>query len=503
MLFINGRFYTGAGFSEAVYVEEGIIRAVGKSNDLVKAYPKTETVDLEKRMVIPGFNDSHLHLLSLSRFLEAVNLKVAKSQAEIIRLGRENFGKKKFLLLYGYDDSFFPESLTKTDLDQITPDFPILAYRSCGHIAAVNSAALKLLPDNEYSEYIDSEKGILKENALVLLEDIFPKENTEKLQERILKTVEYLHSFGITSFGSNDIKDDFESGKKILVAYRQLDLYGKLSARVSLQFSFTETEKIKALLEERYESPFLRLGPLKLFLDGSLGGNTALLSEPYFDDYRGLQTLSEEKLSELVEFSEKNGLQVASHAIGDEASALFLKVLKKQGIKNRFRHFLIHLQVLRPELFGLLKELKVPAALQPIFIDEDLKMAKRKLSAKLLETSYALNSIHKATLVAFGSDAPYGGLSPFRGLQAAVTQQNQEGEVLNPKERLSRKEALQAYTSGSAYLTFEEGKKGIIAPGYFGDFTVLSDDFFEIPDKEIGNLRAEMTVVGGKIIYER
>ena len=498
MLFVNGRFFTDKGFREAVYVEGGIIRTVGRSVDLLRLHPGAEIIDLEKKTVVPGFNDSHLHVLSYSRFLESVNLRDAKTKEEIIRRGREALGQNS-LVMYGYDDGSFPRPLSRFDLDLISTEIPIVAYRSCGHVAAVNGRALALLPE---SEGIDIENGILKENALSLLEGLKPQESKLRLKERIKNALSRLNAYGITSVGTNDVKDDLETGLRILEAYRELEEEGELSARVSLQFAFTEKEKIAAFLEERRASPFFRLGPLKLFLDGSLGGETALLSEPYTSGNWGIQTLGEGLLEELLGFAEEKGLQVGAHAIGDAASALFLSALRKQK-QNRLRHFLIHLQVLRPDLLACLRELQVPAALQPIFIAEDMEIAKRKLSKHLLKTSYCFKSISEATVSAFGSDAPYGEINPFRGLQAALTQENEQGEVLHPEERVTREEALKCYTENSAYLTFEEGRKGRIAPGQYGDFVVLCKDYFSVPEKEISELKAELTVVGGRIVHRR
>jgi len=503
MLFVNGKFYTGKGFSEAVFVKDGIIEEVGGTEALIKAHPNEEIVDLEKRLVIPGFNDSHIHVLSYSRFLESVNLRGAESKEEIIALGKKALENNNILVMYGCDDSFFPAPLTRSDLDLISSEKPVIVHRSCGHIAFVNSSALRLLPEGEAAGYIDPENGILKEDAVSLLEKVFPKESPSRLKERIRRTMRNLNSLGITSLATGDVAGDLEEGLRIVEAYRELEEEGELSARVSLKFAFIDEEKIKAFWNRRSSSPYFRFGPLKLYLDGSLGGSTALLSEPYRPGYYGIQTLTCGKLQDLLEFSEANGIQVAAHAIGDEACALFLDAFKKTCKRNSRRHFLIHLQVLRKDLLAEMQALGIPASLQPIFLEEDLKMAKRKLSQNLLKTSYAFRSIAALTVAAFSSDAPYGGVNPFRGLRAALTQEDGDGEILNPEERMGREEALKAYTANSAYLTFEEKVKGRIAPGFFADFAALSDDYFSVPEREIAGLRADVTVVGGKIVYRR
>ena len=230
--------------------------------------------------------------------------------------------------MYGYDDSFFSAPLSRNDLDSISREIPIIAYRSCGHIATVNSAVMMQVRSRLFPDLINQNTGVFKENAIALLDELHPEANLEMLKKQIETTVNYFHRFGITSIGSNDLKDDVAMGRKIITAYRELENEEKLNLRVSLQFTFTEKDKIKEILEFRSESPFFRFGPLKLFLDGSLGGKTALLSKPYSDGTYGIQTLPRETLEDLLAFSEQENLQVAVHAIGDQASALFLEAFQ-------------------------------------------------------------------------------------------------------------------------------------------------------------------------------
>ena len=176
MLFINGKFYTDKGFEEAVLVEDGIIKAIGASKALLKMYPDHEVIDLKKGLVLPGFNDSHLHLLSFARFLDAVNLEAAKLIDDFIHLGKKALASKKLLIMYGYDDNFFPAPLSRSDLDKITPKIPLIAYRSCGHIATVNSAVLEKIDSQLFPDLIDRKTGIFKENAIAVLENLRPKE---------------------------------------------------------------------------------------------------------------------------------------------------------------------------------------------------------------------------------------------------------------------------------------------------------------------------------------
>ncbi len=500
MLFINGKFYTEEGFQEAVLIEEGKFKRMGSTKKLLEDYPDSEIIDLNKKLVLPGFNDSHLHLLSFERFFNAINLDQVDSVPEIIKLGKEALNEKEILILYNYDDSLFKDSLICRDLDEISCVIPIIAYRACGHIAVVNSKALEKLP-NFNSNLLNRETGTLKEDALGLLEELYPEASVEQLKEKIKKTIKFFNSFGITSIGTNDLKDNLEEGKRIIAAYRELDLEKSLNSRVSLQFSFTEIEKIEEVLKLRIDSSYFRFGPLKLFLDGSLGGKTALLSEPYPDDSYGIQTLATEKLEELLAYSESRNLQVAVHSIGDVATEIFLQAFQKTCFK-KLRHFLIHLQVLRKDLISSLEKFKIPASVQPIFIEEDMRIAK-KLSPKLQKTSYAFKSLNQATKTSFSSDAPYGGLNPFRGIAAAISQANSHNEELNPDEKMTIIDTILAYTINSAYLTFEEDCKGRIARGFYGDFIVLDQDIFLVPTNEIKNTKVEMTVLGGRVVYKK
>jgi predicted amidohydrolase YtcJ len=263
MLFLNGKIYTDQGFVEAMYVEGGIIKALGSSKALLNMYPNQEVIDFKKNLVLPGFNDSHLHLLSFARFLDALNLEAAKSINEIISLGKEALVSRKLLIMYGYDDSFFSAPLSRNDLDSISREIPIIAYRSCGHIATVNSAVMMQVRSRLFPDLINQNTGVFKENAIALLDELHPEANLEMLKKQIETTVNYFHRFGITSIGSNDLKDDVAMGRKIITAYRELENEEKLNLRVSLQFTFTEKDKIKEILEFRSESPFFSLRSFK------------------------------------------------------------------------------------------------------------------------------------------------------------------------------------------------------------------------------------------------
>jgi predicted amidohydrolase YtcJ len=505
MLLYNGKIITPEGFREAAYLVQGRITDLGSSQDLLRRYPDPEKYDLGGKLVLPGFNDCHLHLLDWEFHQRTIDLEQASSISEIIARGRDGLTGEGIIVLTNYDDENLERKLTKDDLDRIATNIPVIAYRRCGHIAIINTKALaqlQLTPETQIQGgIIDVDRGILQENALSLLKVLFRPESVGEAKERILRAVQMANAYGLTSLGSNDLKQDVASGRMILQAYRELAAEGRLNARISLQFTAETEDDISSYLEDCPDDPYLRLGPLKLFIDGSLGGRTAYLSEDYRDyPGRGFQLLSASELDSLLEIASRQHLQVMIHAIGDAGINLCLDALAK--IPDH-RHALVHVQVTDQKTLERFTGSGVNTVVQPIFVSEDLEMARRRLSPRLLKTSYAFRSLYQRTVTAFSSDAPYGGINPLAGISVAVSRRNSEGKKFNLQERLRVAEAVRAYTYNSAYLSFEEERKGLIAPGYAADLVVLERDIFAIPAAEIPATAVLLTIVGGRIVYRK
>ncbi|MGB9813816.1 MAG: amidohydrolase [Thermovenabulum sp.] len=519
---------------EAVGIGGGKIVEIG-SNEEVLSYKGKNTViiDLKGKTVVPGFNDSHMHLLSFALSLEKADLNGCDGINELIRRVRkfiEANGIKngEWVQGRGWNHEFFKEKRmpTRRDLDKISEEHPIILTRTCGHVAVANTYALKLAGIFENPPYVEGgsidldEKGtptgILRENAMELVYKLLPMYKKDKIKEMIIKASNNFLKAGLTSVQTDDldsIKGDF---KEILEAYFELEAEKKLPIRVNEQVLLPTMEKLEAFLELGYRtghgSEYFKIGPLKLLTDGSLGGRTAALSFPYEDDKttRGIAIYNQEQLDELIEKAYLNGMQVACHAIGDRAMDMVFssydKAMKKFPKKDpRLR--IIHCQITTEELIDKFKKYNVIADIQPIFVSSDLTIVEKRVGKERAKWTYNWKTlIEKGVHVAGGSDCPVEPFNPILGIYAAVTRKNLSGYPEDgwlPEQRLSVKQAVHIFTMGSAYCTYEESIKGSITPGKLADMVVLSEDIFNIVPDEIKDVGVEMTILGGKIVYTK
>lgn len=537
IILYNGNFFTADKKKEkveAVAIKDGKIAATG-TNQEVLGYKNSSTklINLEGKTAVPGFNDSHMHLLSYAVSLEKADLNGAKSIDEIKKrvrdfIERNNIPEGRWVLGRGWNHSFFAEKRlpSRHDLDEISQNHPIALTRTCGHLCAVNTRALKEAgifdsPPRVEGGDIDLDDnglptGILKENAQNLIYKIIPPLSKGQIKELIIKAAENCIREGITSVQTDDfeaVKSDF---KDVLDAYFELDSEKRLKLRVNEQCLLPEIEKLKAFIgmgyKTGYGSEFFKIGPLKLLSDGSLGGRTAALRMPYADDETtaGILIYSEEELDRLVEMGHLSGLQVAVHAIGDRAMDMALESFEKALSKYpkedpRFR--IIHAQITTRDIIEKFKKLNVIADIQPIFVSTDLAVVEERIGKERAKWTYNWKTfIDYGVHVAGGSDCPVEPFNPLYGIYAAVTRKNLDGYPENgwlPEQKLSVEEALYIFTMGSAYASFEENIKGSITPGKLADIAVLSDNIFEIEPDGIKDVNVEKTIVDGEIVYEK
>lgn len=529
-IFINGNIITVDKEKpriEAFAVREGKIVATGSNEEITALKTdRTDITDLKGQVVVPGFNDSHLHLLSLGKFREMVDLNQACSQDDLVSSG-QSFLKDnpqiQWLLGRGWNhENFINKELpSRYDLDKISKEIPILFTRVCGHLAVANSKALEmagLAQDIEQPDggRIDLDKdgvptGILRENALGLILGIIPKDTIDDYKRLLQKGAREALSFGLTSVQT----DDFGGTKTMvdkLTAYSQL-LEEGFPLRISFQTRLSSLKEIKTYLEikENYLFPehTIEYGPVKLMLDGSLGGRTAALLEPYSDDPEtdGVVTMAQEKIDQLMLFTHSQGLQTAAHAIGDKAIKMVLESYRKMLLKKPAedsRPRIIHAQITSKDLLKEMAELGVVCDIQPIFVGTDLHIVEKRVGERA-KTSYAWKTMNEMGIpTAGGSDAPVESCNPLLGIYTAVTRQDLAGYPENgflPDERLTVEKALELFTLGSAYATKDEKIKGSISPGKLADFVILSDDITAIPAEEIKNSRVLATYISGDRVY--
>jgi len=528
-IFYNGKIYQNRGkFAQAMLVDNGIIKEIGTNDEILTLNDNFKLIDLQNKTVIPGFNDSHLHLEGLGYRLSNLMLNELKSIDEIIIKSKEYIDNNKIrdiLLGNGWNQDYFIDEkrlLNRHDLDRISTDIPIVFTRVCGHILVANTKALEILGIDENTSDIEGGKilreeggfpnGVFCENAMKIFNKLLNTATVKQRKKYINIAMAHALENGVTSVQTNDVKVD--NYMDVLDAYKELEEEGKLNIRVTHQCAFEDVSSISKFIDDlndyEYDTNFNKIGPIKIFADGSLGARTAYLSEYYVDNFgnRGVNIYTDKELDELTKFIDEKGKQMLIHAIGDGA---IRQVLNSYGKiinnKNDRRHGIVHLQITDEEILNKMKELDCLALVQPIFLNYDIHIVEDRVGEKLANSSYAFNTLIKNGVhLSLGTDAPVEDLNPFNNLYCAVNRKDLNGypdESWNESEKMDIYDAIDAYTLESAYVSFEEGIKGRLEKNYYADFVVLDEDIFEINSEKIKDIKALMTVVNGEIAYRK
>jgi len=532
LVIINGKVLTIDSenpSAEAIAVKGENIIAVGTGNS-ISAYideGKTEMIDAGGRLVIPGFNDAHVHFGPLdpdyielryttdpSVITEKVKAQIARSKpGELIQGGHwehEMFTDKKWP--------------TKELIDKVSPDNPVLLSRADGHSIVVNSYVLersgitKETPDPFGGEIqrdpvTGEPTGILKETAQNLIKTGEAKinrsaeEDSARTWQGYLRAMKEARELGVTSL-QNAGAADFE-------AYEKLQKEGELTSRIDIGKPLTSdtTVLLKYLeIEKRYskEGNWIRFGYLKAFSDGSMGSGTALMFEPFDDNpsTSGLAMWTYDELEKMVLTADKMGFQIGIHAIGDKANNWVLNIYDKavelHG-KHDSRHRIEHSQTLRQSDIPRFSQLGVIPSMQPTHCISDKRFCEKRIGTERSKGAYAWRSLIDAgSMLAFGTDYQVEPLNPMEGLYAAVTRKDRMGEKGDgwfPEQKLTMEEAIKYYTLGSAYAQFMEDRKGMIKKGYLADIVIVDKDLLTIPESEIMRTKVDYTIVGGKVVY--
>lgn len=511
--------------AEAIAVSGNRIAAVGTSAELrAFAGPKTRIVDAGGRSVLPGFNDAHVHWLMGGYSITNVDLRDASTREEFTRRIAE-FAKKipkgRWILGGDWDHEKFPGTLlpTKEWIDAVTPDNPVFVNRTDGHMALANSLALKLAKVTKDTKDVPGgfivrdangePTGVLKDAAMELVDKVIPARSWDENRAAALAATEHAARVGVTSVQDMSTGDD-------IGLYQYMLEHGELKTRIYAMRSIVSWEVLgKAGVRGAFGNDSLRIGGLKGFADGSLGSTTALFFEPYADapNTRGLlfdQMLPEGIMFQRVEAADKRGLHVMIHAIGDEANKLILDIYQQVAEKNgpRDRRFRIeHAQHLRPSEIKRFGSHKVIASMQPYHAADDGRWCDKRIGPERSKGTYPFRSLLDAgAVLAFGSDWTVAPLNPMEGLKAAVTRQTLDGKHPNgwvPEQKITREEAIRAYTVGSTYAEFQDHVKGSLTPGKLADLILLDCDIFKIDPAQIDQVKVAMTVVDGKVVWER
>jgi predicted amidohydrolase YtcJ len=529
LLVINARVWTvdpSKPEAEAVAVTGDRIAAVGARADIERLRgPKTRVIDAAGRFVMPGFDDAHIHLMTGGAQLDSVDLKDAATPAEFARRigGRAKAAARGEWVLGGnWDEQPWPGApLPTRDLvDAVTPDTPVFVSRYDEHMSLANSVALRLAgvtaktPDPPGGVIVRDAKGnptgILKDAAQSYVFKVIPPMTSEQRVRTLKRALAHMAALGVTSV--QDMGPDPDD----VAVYQALAGRGELTARIrAVPTEVALARRLEAGPVRNEASPVLEISGAKGFADGSLGSTTAYFFAPYTDAPASHGLLADEmqpldQMRARLAAIDKAGEQLCIHAIGDRAISmvldLFVDVRTANGPRDR-RPRIEHSQHVAPGDFDRYAALGVIASVQPYHAIDDGKWAERRIGAERAKTTYAFRTFldHKVRL-AFGTDWPVAPLDPLQSVYAAVTRATLDGKHPGgwvPEQKVTVAEAIEAYTTGAAYAEFKERDKGTLAAGRLADLIVLSGDPFRVAPDAIRDLKVDLTIVGGRVVYER
>ena len=519
---VNAKVWTGDStrpWADAIAINGDTIVAVGSSAEIRKLNA-ARVVDAKGGMVTPGFIDAHVHFIIGGFRLSSVQLRDAKTPEEFTRRIREfaaTVPAGTWITGGDWDHEQWGGTLpTREWVDSVTPDHPVWVNRLDGHMALANSAALaaanvsRTTGDVSGGEIVRTPTGeptgVLKDNAQDLVSRVVP-DPSPALEDRALDTaMTYVAAQGVTTVHNMGTWND-------LAIFERARAAGRLRTRVYAAVPLDTWERLRDTVAARGTGDdWLRIGGLKGFVDGSLGSHTAAMLEPFTDapNDRGLFVNTPEDLYTWTSAADKAGLHVIIHAIGDRAIRTLLdtyaRVAAENGVRDR-RFRMEHAQHIAPADMPRFAELGVIASMQPYHAIDDGRWAERVIGPERAKGTYAFKSLldAKATL-AFGSDWFVAPPTPIEGIYAAVTRRtlddrNPGGWI--PDQKITVEDALRAYTTGSAYASFEEARKGTLARGKLADLVLIDRDLTVIPPETIRDARVQMTVVGGRVVFER
>lgn len=558
LLLVNGKIFTADEANtivEAVAVSGNRIVATGTTRDLRTRFPTpARTIDLNGKLVTPGFNDAHLHFLGGGLSLLRVDLAGVPTLDEALRrvaARAKELPAGAWIEGRGWDHTLWGGKFpTRRDLDRVAPANPVILVRIDGHVSWTNTLALGKAnvtratqnPEGGEIEHdaAGEPTGILKETAAGLVARIVPEPSRAEQMRAIERALQEARSYGITSIQDN-------SGYETTKLYRDLLRADKLTVRVAEWQNFEDTvDELKRQRAEfatfKDDPSRMRLTALKGYVDGTLGSRTAAMLAPFHDDAQnsGIPRRSAEELTRMVVERHLEGLQITLHAIGDRANRMALDAFaegNRAHHKREFgrtnapdasdarrlsasyvpgpasapflppRHRIEHAQVIAPADFARFRDLGVIASMQPSHAISDKRWAGDRLGEYRTLGAYAWHTMRAhGVRTPFGTDFPVEPINPYLGLFAAVTRQSADLDPQGgwqPQERVSIMDAIRCYTAEGAYASFEEKDKGQIKPGMLADLVVHSRDLLTVAPADILKTEAVMTIFDGRIVFER
>lgn len=545
--------------AEGMLIDGDTITAVGSDAEIlarireISAGTGSETVtavDLAGRCVLPAFNDSHCHLLATGLNQIRLDLRGVRSCEEIVERGRAylssaSLSADDWIVGYGFDQNLFADRRLPdlSTAEAISPDRPVFLDRVCGHVGAVNRAALAIAGYDENTVITGGVlardengklNGILKEAALDRMRRLITEPSPAMLEAALLHAMQDANRFGLASVQTDDLEN--ASLDAVLAVYHKLETEGRLTLRIYEEIQQPRVPQLQSFLDRGLRTgdgdDFFRVGNIKLLTDGSLGARTAYMREPYADapETAGVAVYTQDALNEVVALAHRNGMQVAFHAIGDgaieqvinsveyagKAEAKASASLSDEKISHSeahaytaaasHRHRIVHCQFIGEDLLARIKDVGLCADIQPPFTASDYPIVDARVGVERSDWSYVWRTMAEAGIpLGGGSDSPVETMNPIWGIDCAVNRTDLTHLPVkgwHASQCLTVPQAISLYTRGSAYTEFSEHRKGQIAEGMLADFIVLSEDIFEVETRRIRDIQVLETYVGGRPVLE-
>lgn len=489
------------------------------------AHSHTRRIDLEGRLVLPGFIDAHFHLFNwaLGRNDLTLSTSTVGSLPKLLSALQEQVSRTtsgQWIKGSGWNESGWaaPVMPSRHDLDSVSADHPVILWRSDLHVAVANSHALQLAGiDKNYPDPSDGvierdetgePTGILKELAIDLVSRNIPRPPDDNLNRLLLEAIADLHKLGITGLHDQRLMKNTDS-VPAWETYQRLNNQRQLKLRITANIHHTQLPHvIKLGLQSGFGDSYLRMGFVKMFADGSMGARTAWMMSPYETGGTGFSAMPVAEMAETIQLAHRNGWAVSVHAIGDRANREVLNIFQSisgQAHKALFPHRIEHAQVLHPDDMSRLAELGVTASVQPVHVVDDIALLDR-IWGERSRYAFPFRSLLKhKTLLAFGSDCPVASPNPWLGVHAAVTRRRESGSPEGgwyPQERLTVAEAIYGYTTANALAVGQQMNLGTLAPGRLADFIVVDQDVFSVDSMALAETQVLMTVFDGEIVYQ-
>ncbi len=516
-------------FANAVALGAGRIMALGADDEIRQlAGPHTETIDLKGRLAAPGFIDPHIHFYEWALQRQGLKLDSLHNLDELLALVRQkarNIPPGQWIMGQGWNETDWqePRMPTRESLDLAAPDHPVLLWRCDLHLAAANTAALRLAgigpntpdpPEGRIEKDQSGEPtGILRELAINLAREAVAPPDAAQIREAFVDAARALHRRGVTGIHDTRLMAD-EDGGSAFRAFQDLEHQKRLQLRTWVTMPGHHLDDIVRLgLRTGFGSDKLRIGHVKFFSDGGMGARTAWMVDPYLDAERGMPLMEMELLERQIRQADQAGLSVMVHAVGDRANRELINIFEALEMDHAktgsqpplIPHRIEHVQMIRPEDVQRLKKLHLALCVTPANLLLDINLIDSVVGEKG-KWAYAFRTLFDTgSPVMFSSDCPVCNPDPLVGIRAAVLRQRADGSPhggWHPQNRVTASEALGAYTAAPAHV-LQAADLGMIAPGKKADLVVLSQDILNSPPAKLNEARVDMTFFEGRMVYRR